>query len=103
MAAAFRYQLGGIGATVGVVVVLLSALLGVVARQFLLRRGSPPRPMHYLLLGVVVQLMQLAAFTQVPNRSGYAFIEQAVVDTCCCSIRSPPCCSVWSFAITNSN
>lgn len=77
MAAAFRYQLGGIGATVGVVVVLLSALLGVVARQFLLRRGSPPRPMHYLLLGVVVQLMQLAAFTQVPNRSGYAFIEQA--------------------------
>jgi len=77
MAAAFRYQLGGIGATVGVVVVLLSALLGVVARQFLLRRGSPPHAMHYLLLGVAVQLMQLAAFTQVPNRSGYAFIEQA--------------------------
>uniref|UniRef100_UPI0035B24D7C LytS/YhcK type 5TM receptor domain-containing protein n=1 Tax=Zoogloea sp. TaxID=49181 RepID=UPI0035B24D7C len=77
MAAAFRYQLGGIGATVGIVVVLLSALLGVVARQFLLRRGSPPHAMHYLLLGVAVQLMQLAAFTQVSNRSGYAFIEQA--------------------------
>ena len=77
MAAVFRYQLGGVGATVGVAVVLLSALLGVVVRQLLLRRGSPPRPMHYLLLGVVVQLMQLAAFTQVPNRSGYAFIEQA--------------------------
>ncbi|MBL8454399.1 MAG: PAS domain S-box protein, partial [Zoogloea sp.] len=77
MAAVFRYQLGGVGATVGVVVVLLSALLGVVVRQFLLRRGSPPHAMHYLLLGVAVQLMQLAAFTQVPNRSGYAFIEQA--------------------------
>ena len=77
MAAVFRYQLGGVGATVGVVVILLSALLGVVARQFLLRRGSPPRAMHYLLLGVAVQLMQLAAFTQVPNRSGHAFIDQA--------------------------
>lgn len=77
MAAIFRYQLGGVGAAVGVVVVLLSALFGVVVRRWLLRSGRPPRAMHYLLLGVVVQLMQLAAFTQVPNRSGYAFIEQA--------------------------
>ena len=77
MAAIYRYQLGGSGTTVGVMVVLLSALLGVLARQWLLRLKSPGQPIHYLALGVVVQLVQLAAFTQVPNRAGYAFIEQA--------------------------
>jgi two-component system sensor histidine kinase/response regulator len=77
MAAVYRYQLGGIGAPVGVMVVLLSALLGVLARQWWQRRSTSPHPGHYLALGVVVQLMQLAAFTQVPNRAGYPFIEQA--------------------------
>ncbi|MEO5343400.1 MAG: PAS domain S-box protein, partial [Gammaproteobacteria bacterium SHHR-1] len=77
MAAFYRYQLGGIGAPVGIIIVLLSALFGVLARQWWLRRTKPPRPIDYLALGVVVQLMQLAAFTQVPNRAGYAFIEQA--------------------------
>ena len=77
MAAFYRYQLGGIGATVGIVVVLLPALLGVLAREWWLRRTQPPRPIDYLALGVVVQFIQLAAFTQIPNRAGYAFIEQA--------------------------
>jgi hypothetical protein len=77
MAAIYRYQLGGIGAPVGVMIVLLSALLGVLARQWWQRRSAPPHPGHYLALGVVVQLMQLAAFTQIPNRTGYPFIEQA--------------------------
>ncbi len=77
MAGAFRFQLGGIGAPVGVTVVVLSALLGVFARQWWLRRHVPPQPMHYLALGVVVQIAQLAAFTQFPNRAGYPFIEQA--------------------------
>ena len=77
MAAVYRYQLGGIGAPVGVMIVLLSALLGVLARQWWQRRRAPPHPGHYLALGVVVQLMQLAAFTQIPNRAGYPFIEQA--------------------------
>lgn len=77
MAAVYRYQLGGIGAPVGIMVVLLSALLGVLARQWWQRRSAPPHPGHYLALGVVVQLMQLAVFTQIPNRAGYPFIEQA--------------------------
>ena len=77
MAAIYRYQLGGIGAPVGVVIVLASALLGVLARQWWLRRDAPPTTMHYLALGVVVQLVQLAAFTQIPDRAGYPFIEQA--------------------------
>jgi two-component system sensor histidine kinase/response regulator len=77
MAAVYRYQLGGSGAPIGLMVILLSALLGALARHLWLRRSSPPHPIHYLALGVVVQLMQLAAFTQVPNRAGYAFIEQA--------------------------
>ena len=77
MAAVYRLVLGGAGAPVGVAVVLLSALLGVVARHWWLGRSQPPRPVDYLALGVAVQLMQLAAFTQVPNRAGYAFIEQA--------------------------
>jgi diguanylate cyclase (GGDEF)-like protein/PAS domain S-box-containing protein len=77
VAAVYRYQLGGSGAMVGILVVLLSGLLGVLARKWWLRRASPPQPAQYLALGVVVQLVQLAAFTQVPNRAGYAFIEQA--------------------------
>lgn len=77
MAAFYRYQLGGIGAPVGIMIVLLSALFGVLARQWWLRRTQPPRPIDYLALGVVVQLMQFAAITQIPNRAGYAFIEQA--------------------------
>ena len=77
MAALYRYQLGGVGAPVGIFIVLMSALLGVLARQWWQKRSAPPHPGHYLALGVVVQLMQLAAFTQVPNRAGYPFIEQA--------------------------
>ena len=77
MAAIYRYQLGGIGATVGVIVVLVSALLGVLARQWWLRRSTPPSAAHYLALGLVAQAAQLAAFTQFPNRAGYPFIEQA--------------------------
>ncbi len=77
MAAFYRYQLGGVGAPVGIAVILLAALLGVLARQWWQRLASPPHYAHYLALGVTVQLMQLAAFTQLPNRAGYAFIEQA--------------------------
>jgi len=76
MAAVYRYQLGGVGAPLGVMVVLLSALLGVLARQWLLRLGRPPKPIHYLALGVVVQLMQMAALTQAPGRAGLAFIQE---------------------------
>jgi len=77
MAAVFRYQLGGIGAPVGILVTAVSALLGVLARHAWSRRETPPSPLHYLALGVVVQLAQLAAFTQIPGRAGYPFIEQA--------------------------
>jgi len=77
MAAFYRYQLGGSGALVGIVVVLLPAWLGVLARQWWLRRDQPPRLIDYFALGVVVQFIQLAAFTQIPNRAGYAFIQQA--------------------------
>ena len=77
IAGVYRYQLGGSGATVGVMVIILSAALGVAARQWWARRANPPRLGDYLALGVVVQLMQLAVFTQLPNRAGYAFIEQA--------------------------
>ncbi|NTV70209.1 MAG: PAS domain S-box protein [Azonexaceae bacterium] len=77
MAAFYRYQLGGIGAPVGVTVIVLAAFLGALAQQWWQRRSSPPHHVHYLALGVVVQLMQLAAFTQVPDRAGYAFIKQS--------------------------
>jgi two-component system sensor histidine kinase/response regulator len=77
MAAIFRYQLGGNGATVGILVVLLSALLGVLARQWWLRRNILPKSIDFLALGLVVQVVQLAALTQIPERAGYAFIEQA--------------------------
>ena len=58
-------------------VVLVSAALGVLARQWWSQRKITPSSLHYLALGVLVQLAQLAAFTQVPERAGYPFIEQA--------------------------
>jgi hypothetical protein len=77
MAVVYRYQLGGIGAQVGILVILMSALLGVLARQWWQRRSTPLHPGHYLALGVVVQIAQLAAFTLLPDRTGYAFVQQA--------------------------
>jgi PAS domain S-box-containing protein len=77
MAAIFRYQLGGSGAAVGVIVVIQSALLGVLAREWWQRRATPPHSGHYVGLGVVVQLAQFAAFTQLPDRAGFVFIEHA--------------------------
>lgn len=77
VAAIYRYQLGGIGAPVGIAIIVLSALLGVLARQWWQRRDKLPSPAQYLVLGVLVQLVQLAAFTQIPDRAGYPFIEQA--------------------------
>ena len=77
IAALYRYQLGGNGMMLGIIVVLMSALLGVVARQWWQRRSRSPQLIDYLALGVAVQLMQVAAITQIPNRAGYPFIEQA--------------------------
>jgi PAS domain S-box-containing protein len=77
IAGAYRYQLGGVGTTVGVSIVVVSALLGVLARYWWQRRQAPPHAAHYLALGVVVQLAQLAAFTRIPDGAGYAFIGQA--------------------------
>lgn len=77
MAALYRYQIGGVGAMVGIAVALLSATFGALARTWWTRRAQTPRWFDYLGLGVLVQVMQLTAFTQIPNRAGFAFIEQA--------------------------
>jgi len=77
MAAVYRYQIGGVGAVVGIVVILQSALLGVLARQWWRRRGRSPTAWDFIGLGVLVQLGQLLAFTQIPGGAGYAFIEKA--------------------------
>jgi diguanylate cyclase (GGDEF)-like protein/PAS domain S-box-containing protein len=73
----YRFYLGGVGAPVGIAVAVLSASLGVLARHLWMRRSTAAGALDYLALGVVVQLMQLAAFTQIPNQAGYPFIEQA--------------------------
>ena len=77
MAAVYRFQLGGGGAPVGIMVVCQSALLGVLARQWWQRSGTHLHPGHYLAFGVVVQIAQLATFTHLPDRAGYVFVEQA--------------------------
>lgn len=77
IAAFYRYQLGGIGAPVGIVIIVVSALLGVLARHWWRRGATPPSPFQFFALGVLEQVFQLAAFTQFPNRVGYPFIEQA--------------------------
>lgn len=77
MAAVYRYQIGGVGAPVGISVIAMSALLGVAARRYWIKGGKPPSIFQYLALGIVVQLSQLAAFTQIPERIGFTFIQQA--------------------------
>jgi PAS domain S-box-containing protein len=77
VAAVYRYQLGGIGMTVGITVIVQSALLGVLARHWWASRSTPPTAWQYLALGVLVQIAQLAAFTQIPNDAGYGFIARA--------------------------
>jgi len=77
VAAVYRYQLGGIGMHVGLAVIVQSALLGVLARHWWARRSSSPPAWQYLVLGALVQIAQLAAFTQIPNDAGYGFIARA--------------------------
>jgi len=77
IAGIYRYQIGGIGAKVGIFIVFASAALGVLAGQWWTQRDRPPHTFHYLLLGVAVQVVQLASFTQFPGQAGYAFIQQA--------------------------
>ena len=77
LAAVSRFLMGGSGAQVGVATILISALLGVLARGWQQQRKAHPSALHYFLLGIVVQLAQLAAFTQLPDEVGYRFIKQA--------------------------
>ncbi len=76
MVALYRYEIGGGGTAVGITVTFLSACLGVLARAWWIRRQRSPLWFDYVALGVAVQIMQLAAFTQIPNGAGYAFIER---------------------------
>ncbi len=77
IAALYRYHLGGVGAYVGITVIVVSALLGVLARAWWNKYPTPPRPIEYFLLGLIVQLAQLAVFTQIPDGAGYRFIAEA--------------------------
>ena len=77
MVALYRFEIGGSGTAVGITVAILSAALGALARAWWSQRQRSPLWFDYVALGVAVQLMQLAAFTQIPNQAGYAFIEQA--------------------------
>ena len=77
MAAIYRYHLGGMGAPVGLLIIVVSSLLGVLARKLWSQRDAPPPTLQYLIMGVVVQLVQVTAFIYIPNRAGVAFIEQA--------------------------
>ena len=90
MAAYYRFQLGGLGAPVGIMVVLLSALFGVLARQWWLRRNHPPRLIDYIALGLVVQLMQLPPSRNYPIRPVMPSSSKPG-GCCCCSTRRLPC------------
>ncbi len=76
-AALYRLQIGGAGTAVGISVVVLAASMGVLAHHLWQRRSRPPAAREYLVLGLAVQLMQLAAFTQIPDGAGLPFIRQA--------------------------
>lgn len=77
IAAIYRYQLGGIGAPVGLFVIFVSATFGVLARQWMPARPAISNALYFWGLGLLVQIAQLAAFTQIPNQAGYPVITQA--------------------------
>ena len=85
MAAIYRYQLGGIGATVGVMVVLVSAVLGVLASTGVLPYPSHAALMRHLLLHTAgnlctrsVRLIQLIDIARLVPRLSRADWDEAL-------------------------
>lgn len=67
IAAAYRISLGGTGAVVGVAVIVESATLGVGFYYLRRRRAELVGPLHLLALGLIVNAIMLALFTQLPG------------------------------------
>ena len=70
MAAAYRLQIGGPGALMGVLVILESALLGVAGRALLRRWQGMARPLPLLGLGLAIHVVMLALMAVLPGGMG---------------------------------
>lgn len=68
IAAAYRLWLGGAGAWVGIAVITCSALFGLAFRHALRRQWARPVLLHFLLFGLMLHLINLALFTQLPTQ-----------------------------------
>lgn len=76
MSAAYRLYLGGAGAIVGVLVIIESALFGILF--YYLRRRNPrwEHPFSLWLFGVAVQSMMLFLQLLLPNQLGWRVLSQ---------------------------
>lgn len=70
MAAAYRLQIGGPGALMGVLVILESALLGVAGQALLQRWQGMARPLPLLGLGLAIHVVMLALMAVLPGGMG---------------------------------
>ncbi len=67
IAGAWRIHLGGAGVTVGLAVVVASVVLGLLYRQGVRRQGWSRQAVPLLMFGVVLHLVALVLFTQLPQ------------------------------------
>jgi len=75
-AGAYRAYLGGGGAVVGVSVIAFSAAIGTLFHYYRKRRGGILRPLMLLGFGLLVHLVELALFTQLPGDAGMRVIAE---------------------------
>lgn len=74
-ASLFRLWVGGGGAPVGIAVTLISGAIGVVFFYVKKRRGGPLGALLLFGFGLLVQLVMLALYTQLPREAGWQVIN----------------------------
>lgn len=75
LAAGYRWYLGGAGAVVGVLVIVCSAGLGFGFRWLHLHKGLALGLRSLSIFGVLVQLVQIALFTQLPAEAAPSLLS----------------------------
>jgi len=74
-ASLYRLWLGGGGAPVGTAVILVSAAIGVLFFYIRKRQGNRLGPLSLFGFGLLVQLLMLALYTQLPGEAGWQVID----------------------------
>ncbi|MBN1474512.1 MAG: PAS domain S-box protein [Syntrophaceae bacterium] len=75
MAAAYRLSLGGPGVVMGVSVILVSAVLGLLARHYIKPNLQPPSTLRLFFLGLAVHTAMLSLMFTLPGKLAMATIK----------------------------